>query len=39
VTAIYVIDGNDISLYPSPEAVCAEVEGYDAPDLDYLGID
>jgi hypothetical protein len=39
VAAIYVIDGNDISLYASPEAVCADIEGFDAPDLDYVGID
>jgi hypothetical protein len=39
VAAIYVIDGNDIALYPSPEAAATDIEGYDADDLDYLGVD
>jgi hypothetical protein len=39
VTQIYVINGHDISLYASPEAVCSEVEGYDAPQLEYLVVD
>jgi hypothetical protein len=39
VAAIYVIDGNDITLYPSPEAAASDIEGYDALDLDYVGLD
>ena len=37
--AIYVIEGHDITLYPSPEDAAATIEGFDAADLDYLGID
>jgi len=37
--AIYVVDGHDITLYPSPEDAAAAIEGYDAAELDYLGID
>jgi hypothetical protein len=39
VTAIYVIDGHDITLYSSPEAAASDIEDYDAHDLDYLGVD
>jgi hypothetical protein len=39
VAGIYAIDGYDITLYPSPEAAASDIEGYDAPGLDYLGVD
>ncbi len=35
--AIYVIDGHDVTLYPSPEDAAADIEGYDAAYLNYLG--
>lgn len=38
-TGIYVIEGHDISFYPSAEDAVANVEGYDAAVYDYLGTD
>ena len=34
-----MIEGHDISFYPSAEEAAAQVEGYDAGICDYLGVD
>jgi hypothetical protein len=36
---VFVIEGNDIQLYDDAAAAAQSVEGYDADDLRYLGID
>jgi len=38
-TGIYVIEGRDVSFYPSAVEAAANVEGYDAAVCDYVGTD
>lgn len=36
---VFVIDGRDIELYLDAESAAAEVEGYDALQLEFIGAD
>lgn len=36
---VFVVDGHDIELYPDAESAAAEIEGYDAANLEYWGAD
>jgi hypothetical protein len=36
---VFVIDGHDIELYPDGASAAAEIEGYDAPNLGFIGGD
>lgn len=36
---VFVIDGHDIELYPDAASAAADVEGYDATTLDFIGAD
>ena len=39
VSAVFVMDGHDIDLYPDADTAALNVEGYDAASLDYVGAD
>lgn len=36
---VFVIEDHDIELYPDAESAAAEIEGYDAPQLEFIGAD